>query len=109
MRYYWPGNVRELRSVIQRGQILCDDNLILPKDLPEGIRKTQMDDYQRLQALRQQLHLPPEGLDLRDFLGSIEQSFIQEALERCNGNQVRAATLLGISRDQIRYRLSQLH
>ncbi len=103
--YQWPGNVRELRSAIQRGQILSDDNIILPKDLPEGIRDASTSASQRLQELRQQMHLPPEGIDLSAFLGSIEWTFIQEALERCANNQVQAAALLGISRDQLRYRL----
>lgn len=103
--YPWPGNVRELRSVIQRGQILCDEQLILPKDLPEHIQTTNINAHQRLQELQQQMHLPPEGLNLPGFLRTIEQTFIEEALQRSNGNQVRAAALLGISRDQLRYRL----
>ena len=107
-RYSWPGNVRELRSVIQRGQILCDNNEILPKDLPESIHQAAKSVGQRLQELQQQLHLPPEGINLPAFLGNIEYTFIQEALELCHGNQVRAAALLGISRDQLRYRLSRL-
>ncbi|MBV9257231.1 MAG: hypothetical protein JO215_04325 [Ktedonobacteraceae bacterium] len=106
-RYSWPGNVRELRTVIQHGQILCDNNEILPKDLPEGIHQAAKSAGQRLQELQQQLHLPPEGIDLPDFLSNIEYTFIQEALELCHGNQVRAAALLGISRDQLRYRLSR--
>ena len=104
--YHWPGNIRELRSVIQRGQILCDEQMILPKDLPEEISKGESNATQRLYELQQQLHLPPEGVDLRTFLGGIERTFIHEALERCNGNQVRAAALLGITRDQLRYRLT---
>ncbi|MBO0782787.1 MAG: sigma-54-dependent Fis family transcriptional regulator [Ktedonobacteraceae bacterium] len=106
-RYHWPGNVRELRSVIQRGQILCDENLILPEHLPEGLCRASMDSSQRLEELRAQLHLPPGGIDLPSFLGSIEHVFIQEALERCHGNQVQAAALLHISRDQLRYRLAR--
>jgi two-component system, NtrC family, response regulator AtoC len=105
LRYRWPGNVRELRSVIQRGQILCDDNEIRPKDLPEEIRKAGSSATERLHELQQQIHLPPEGIDLPTFLGTIERKLVQEALEQCNGNQVRAAALLGISRDQLRYRL----
>jgi len=105
--YSWPGNVRELRSVIQRGQILCDNNEILPQDLPESIHQAAKGNSQRLQELQQQLHLPSEGIDLPTFLGTIEYNFIQEALELCRGNQVRAAALLGISRDQLRYRMSR--
>jgi len=106
-RYSWPGNIRELRSVIQHGQILCNNNEILPKDLPESIHQAAKSDDQRLQELQQQLHLPSEGINLPAFLDKIEYSFIQEALALSNGNQVRAAALLGISRDQLRYRLSR--
>lgn len=104
-RYVWPGNVRQLRSVIQRGQILCDGRVILPRDLPIEIQKAASSATQHLYELQQQLSLPPEGIDLRTFLSQIERKFIQEALERCNGNQVQAAALLRISRDQLRYRL----
>lgn len=107
LSYHWPGNVRQLRSVIQRGQILCKDHEIHPKDLPDEIRHAGASAHQRLQEIRQQLHLPQEGIDLRAFLGDIERSFVQEALERCHGNQVRAAALLRMTRDQLRYRLPQ--
>ena len=106
LRYHWPGNIRELRSVIWRGQILCDNNLILPKDLPEAVLQGRASASERLLEIQQQLHLPPDGIDLPAFLGKIEQTFIQEALERCNGNQVRAASLLGLSRDKLRYRIA---
>jgi len=105
LRYHWPGNIRQLRGAIQHGQILCDNHVILPKDLPEAVLRGRANDSQRLQELQQQLHLPPEGIDLPAFLGKIEHTFIQEALERCNGNRVRAANLLGMSRDKLRYRI----
>lgn len=105
-RYSWPGNVRELRSVIQRCQILCDGDEIGPEDLPDEIRRTGVSSTQRLYEVEQQLHLPAEGIDLFAFLNGIERKFVREALERCNGNQVQAAALLGISRDQLRYRLA---
>ncbi|QBD78474.1 sigma-54-dependent Fis family transcriptional regulator [Ktedonosporobacter rubrisoli] len=106
--YHWPGNVRELRNVIQRGQILCEGHEITPKDLPESIQRTCTRAQQRLQELQQQMHLPTEGVDLLDFLCTIERTFIREALELCDGNQVQAAALLRISRDQLRYRLGHL-
>ncbi len=106
-QYSWPGNIRELRSVIQRGQIVCDGHEILPKDLPENIRHVDANARQRLSELQQQMHLPPDGLDLPAFIQHLEHGFIAEALERCNGNQVQAAALLGLSRDQLRYRLQR--
>lgn len=105
VRYHWPGNVRELRSVIQHGQILCDNNEILPRDLPLTIRIANSSASMHLQEMQRQIHLPPEGINLRLFLGNIERVLIHEALEQCNGNQVQAAQLLHISRDQLRYRL----
>lgn len=107
VRYSWPGNVRELRSALQLGQILCDNNIIQPKDLPASVRRGAKNTEVYLQELLQQLHVPSDGIDLGAFLGNIEWTFIQEALERCRGNQVQAAALLGISRDQLRYRLSR--
>lgn len=106
VHYSWPGNIRQLRSVLQRGQILCDGREIRPHDLPDDIRKAASSASVRLHEMQAQMTLPPEGLDLPSFLRSIERTFIQEALERCNGNQVQAATLLRISRDQLRYRLT---
>ena len=48
--------------------------------------------------------LPPEGLSLDD----VEMSLVRQAITHSNGNQTRAAELLGISRDQLRYRLKKL-
>jgi len=107
-KYSWPGNIRELRSVVQHGTILSDQPEIQPQDLPESLRQVVSSADQRLQELSEQMHLPKEGIDLLTFLGGIEQTFVQEALERCNGNQVQAAALLHISRDQLRYRLTNL-
>ncbi len=106
LRYSWPGNVRELSHAIMHGQILCDDRLILPKDLPEEIRKAASSAAQRLEDVQEQIHLPPEGVDMGALLESIEHKLVQEALEQCHGNQVQAAALLHISRDQLRYRLA---
>jgi two-component system NtrC family response regulator len=107
LQYTWPGNIRELRSVIQHGQILCDHHVIEPKDLPQAVRNAGTSAIVRLCEIQQQLHLPPDGLDLPTFLREIEAAFIQEALERCKGNQVRAASLLHLTRDQLRYRLQR--
>ncbi len=107
LRYRWPGNVRELRSVIQRGQILCAGNIIRPEDLPEQIRRGESSGTQLLSEIEQAIHLPSEGMNLPAFLAGIEQKLLHEALERCNGNQVRAAALLGLSRDKLRYRLAR--
>jgi two-component system response regulator AtoC len=109
-RYAWPGNVRELRSIIQRAQIMCDGEEIGPEHLPREIREVSAHNSaaRQLDELQEQIHLPPAGIDLRAFLGGIERRLVQEALESSSGNQVQAAALLGISRDQLRYRMNQM-
>src|SRR2546421_832678 len=108
LRYSWPGNVRELRSVIQRGQILCDEQEIRPEHLPNEMRAARSIAGQDLREVEEHIHLPSTGINLQAFLGAIETRLVQEALERCHGNQVQAAALLGLSRDQLRYRLRRL-
>jgi two-component system, NtrC family, response regulator AtoC len=105
LRYSWPGNVRQLLHAITHGQILCDDRMIEAKDLPEEIRIAGSSTAQWLEDVQEQMHLPPEGVNLGALLGGIEHKLVREALERCHGNQVQAAALLRISRDQLRYRL----
>ncbi len=104
-RYAWPGNVRELRSAIQRGQIVCDDQVIRPDDLPGELRASGGNAAQPLSELQKNIHLPAAGIDLPAFLAEIERGLVQEALEQCHGNQVQAAALLDLSRDQLRYRM----
>ncbi len=105
LAYSWPGNIRQLRSVIQRGHILCDDHEIRPRDLPPEILKGGSSASQRLHEIQQEVTLPPEGVDLRAFLRTIERKLVHEALERCRGNQVQAAALLRLSREQLRHRM----
>ncbi len=106
MHYDWPGNIRELRSAIQHGQIVCDNQLIRPDDLPAALRASHGSAIRRLAEVQNDIHLPPTGIDMPTFLGTIERRLVQEALERCHGNQVQAAALLGLSRDQLRYRMT---
>lgn len=106
--YAWPGNVRELRSVLQRGQILCQDHEIRAADLPAAIREGDRGALERLQELQERIHIPPDGMQLPAFLAAIERRLVQEALDLCHGNQVRAASLLGLTRDQLRYRMRLL-
>jgi DNA-binding NtrC family response regulator len=52
----------------------------------------------------QSFQLPEEGIDLE----RVELSLVRQAMERSGGNQTRAAELLGVSRDQLRYRLKKI-
>jgi DNA-binding NtrC family response regulator len=105
-RYHWPGNVRELRNVIERALILEDDDVITTKYVPVSVvaGPSQSISGGEGQGLRDMFRLPPAGASLEE----VEMSLVRQAIERSSGNQTRAAELLGISRDQLRYRLKKL-
>ncbi len=106
--YDWPGNVRELRNVIERALILEDADKITTEYLPGGLlapaRVAQSATAGGNAEPMTRFVLPQEGLSLDEA----ELSFVKQAIERSGGNQTRAAELLGISRDQLRYRLKKL-
>jgi DNA-binding NtrC family response regulator len=102
-RHPWPGNVRELRNVIGRAAVLCAGDTILPEHLPPSL-------------LRPRPASPPAvadgprgaaGESLQGEIKSLERARIVEALDRCGGNQSRAADLLGISRRTLVSRLAE--
>ena len=104
--YKWPGNVRELRNVIERALILEDADQITTEYLPEGLLAPAAVGHVSLgpEDPADRFTLPTEGISL----DQAELSFVRQAIERSGGNQTRAAALLGISRDQLRYRLKKL-
>src|SRR5690349_17020 len=104
-KYHWPGNVRELRNVIERALILEDNEQITTEYLPGGLLMSPRQSSLTAGAdPAAQFVLPTEGISLE----GAELSFVRQAIERSGGNQTRAAELLGISRDQLRYRLKKL-
>ena len=101
----WPGNIRELRNVIERAVILCDGSEIKPNHLPAEIVADQQAPV--LVVGRAIPSLPPEGIDLKRTVGELEHRLVEQAMERAGGNQTLAAQLLGLSRDELRYRLNK--
>jgi len=92
-QYSWPGNVRELRNAIERAMLLIDREWLEPDDFTTLTRS----------VAPTQFRLPPEGVNLED----VERQLLQQALERAGGNQTQAAQLLGMNRDQVRYRIEK--
>lgn len=104
--YSWPGNIRELRNVIERAIILCDGEEIRPQHLPAEIVACQPSPASTLTGAKGD-GTPPNGhgLNLKDAVARLEEDLIRRALALADGNQTRAANALGISRDELRYRL----
>jgi len=104
-KHDWPGNVRELRNVIERALILEDADKITTEYLPGGLLTPGRPAPSSTAGTTEtQFVLPDEGISLDEA----ELSFVRQAIQRSGGNQTRAAELLGISRDQLRYRLKKL-
>ena len=98
--YSWPGNVRELRNVIERAMILETKELLEVDDLPvEILNGASRDNGEGA------FHLPAEGCSLK----GLEREMVKQALGKTHGNQTRAARLLGISRDALRYKMKKYH
>ena len=92
--YGWPGNVRELRNVIERAMLLSDGDRLDARDFSAMAKVVNAGN---------EFELPASGLDLEQ----LERSLLIQALHRCHGNQTRAGGLLGLNRDQIRYRIEK--
>jgi DNA-binding NtrC family response regulator len=92
-QYRWPGNVRELRNAIERAMLLIDREWLTPADFTTLSRGD----------ISATFRLPPEGVNLEE----VERQLLVQALERCSGNQTHAGQLLGINRDQVRYRIEK--
>jgi two-component system response regulator AtoC len=99
--YDWPGNVRELRNVIERAMLLTENDMLetadlrligAPQDASAVLHETGM-------------VLPEGGIDL----DALVRNLVAQALQRTNGNKTRAAALLRMTRDQIRYRVEKYH
>jgi DNA-binding NtrC family response regulator len=109
-RHTWPGNIRELEGVIHYAMLIASDAEIRPEHIriaarcppshPSGAgaagrEATALDRLS--QAMRECLDMPGTGL-FRD----VERRLVEEAFRRCDSNQVRAAELLGVSRNVVR-------
>jgi DNA-binding NtrC family response regulator len=106
-RHDWPGNVRELRNAIERAAVLCAGETILPEHLPPGLLKPPALKPPPVAPSRPTAPPPAGGESLQGEIKSLERQRIIEALERCGGNQSKAAELLGISRRTLVSRLSE--
>ncbi len=94
-RYDYPGNIRELENAVERAVVLAEDDVIHIHDLPDEIR------FEKPCGERDFL-----GTDERTLPGT-EEEMVRNALIKCKGNQTKAAKLLGITRDKMRYRIAR--
>ena len=91
--YQWPGNIREMPNAIERAMRLVEHEGLQPSDFTTLTRSVTPAEFK----------LPVEGISLDE----VERQLLVQALERAGGNQTQAGQLLGINRDQVRYRIEK--
>ena len=101
INYPWYGNARELRNIVERICILEETDCIYPEHLPAEIVNHAKSETETLEDPA--IDLPSKGLSLKD----VEKDLIEQALSKVDGNQTKAAKLLGISRDALRYKMQK--
>jgi DNA-binding NtrC family response regulator len=100
-RYDWPGNVRELKNAIERAVILEDGNQLRTDYLPSQV--TSAPAARPAGEVSGGFALPQGGVSLE----RVEESLVRQAMGMAGGNQTRAAQMLDISRDALRYKLKK--
>jgi DNA-binding NtrC family response regulator len=93
----WPGNVRELKNVIERAVLLGAGPVVQEQDIALERHRSGVG------PAVDPLSLPAGGVRF----GDLEREMVRQALVRAAGNQTKAGELLGMSRDQIRYRIQK--
>jgi DNA-binding NtrC family response regulator len=96
MNFHWPGNVRELENIIERAATFAKGERIEAADIHLDVASSK--------ASASASAFLPAGVTLDQW----EDELIRESLRRANGNKSRAARLLGISRNALRYRLDKI-
>jgi two-component system nitrogen regulation response regulator GlnG len=111
--YDWPGNVRELENAIKRALVLASGEILLPEDFCFLDEKPAHEgagaDLETLVHDEARAALDEGGENLyRHFLERVERPLIETVLARTDGNQIRAAALLGMNRNTLRKKIVEL-
>ena len=99
LRHSWPGNTRELRNFIERAMILWNERELQPEHLPAELTTSVFPEVPLISTGT----IPPSDMSIP----AVERQMLEQALEKTGGNQTKAARLLGITRDTLRYRIKK--
>lgn len=97
--YNWPGNVRELANVVERAVIMSTGCVIFPEDLPQALSRQQI--------VAMEASSDYTGQSLKEIIKQVERNVIKQALANNNGNKVKTAKDLGMSRRALLYKIEE--
>ncbi|MBM4172838.1 MAG: sigma-54-dependent Fis family transcriptional regulator [Ignavibacteria bacterium] len=100
----WKGNIRELRNVIERIILLESEDTISKESLSFLRVSSQSQKHKDLAEGQHFLQIHQDGV----LMNNVVKDLILQTLSKTNGNQIRAAKILGVSRAKLRYRIDQL-
>lgn len=103
LRYGWPGNVRELKNIVERIAILHKDELISAQHLPGEVVTDSMNNLGP--DIQNQIKMNGDSLD--SILEKVEKNLVKQAFIRSDRNTSKAARLLNIPRETLRYKLEK--
>jgi DNA-binding NtrC family response regulator len=118
LSYGWPGNVRQMENALKRAMVLCqgewihEDQLLLEKEMEkrdnvEALAKKSIEVL--LDILFEELSKAPQPSQDLDMISILEKGVILRALQKTLGNQLQAASLLGINRSTLRSKMDRYH
>jgi two-component system, NtrC family, response regulator PilR len=100
MEYAFPGNIRELENIIERGVAMETSNIILPENLVISANAAAVPNFD--------IEITDKGIDLNAEMEKIERRVIEKTLLKVKGSKTKAAELLHVTFDSLRYRIEKL-
>ena len=107
--YNWPGNVRELRHIIESMVNVSEEEVLTTKNLPVYLKEVINTNCESMENISKQEDSIDFKISLKEMMNKTEREYINRALIFCNGNISRAAELLELPRQTLKYRIDKLN
>ncbi len=107
LAYHWPGNIRELKNLMERTVLLEEGPVLLRRHLVLAGEDNFQEAFPATVGALLDKPFPSEGIDMEGIVRQLEEKLVRKALLATGGNQSRAARMLGLNRDKLRYRMRQ--